>query len=163
MPPDLFADYEAGTFFDEVFRARGEVRPHYRALVDRLRAFTPDELDRRAGLRDTIFRNLGITFAVYGEAQGIERTWPLDLIPRIIPADEWSQVERGLAQRVKALNCFLEDLYVGERAALHDGVIPRWLVQSSAGFCRQAYGIPVPRGARCVVAGIDVVRDVDGT
>jgi uncharacterized circularly permuted ATP-grasp superfamily protein len=162
MTSDLFTDYQRGDFFDEVFDAQGEIRPHYRPLVERLRALPSDELLRRARLRDTILRNLGITFAVYGEAQGIERTWPLDLIPRIIPADEWRHVERGLVQRVRALNCFLEDLYLGERAALRDGVIPSWLVQSSAGFCREAYGIPVPRGARCLVAGIDVVRDAQG-
>jgi uncharacterized circularly permuted ATP-grasp superfamily protein len=163
MTSDLFTDYQCADFFDEVFDPRGAVRPHYRPLVERLRALPSDELVRRARLRDTILRNLGITFAVYGEAQGIERTWPLDLIPRIIPADEWHHVERGLVQRVRALNCFLEDLYLGERAALRDGIVPRWLVQSSAGFCREAYGIPVPRGARCVVAGIDVVRDAHGT
>jgi uncharacterized circularly permuted ATP-grasp superfamily protein len=162
MTSDLFKDYQRGDFFDEVFDAKGEIRPHYRPLVERVRALPSDDLLRRARQRDTILRILGITFAVYGEAQGIERTWPLDLIPRIIPADEWRHVERGLIQRVRALNCFLEDLYIGERAALRDGVIPTWLVQSSAGFCREAYGIPVPRGAHCLVAGIDVVRDGQG-
>jgi uncharacterized circularly permuted ATP-grasp superfamily protein len=80
----------------------------------------------------------------------------------VIPAREWSHVERGLVQRVVALNRFLEDLYAGERAALQDGIVPRWLVQSSAGFVREAQGIPAPRGARCLVAGIDVVRDGEG-
>ena len=163
MTSDLFTEYERGGFFDEVFDAQGEIRSHYQALLERLRALAPAELLHRAGVRDTILRNLGITFAVYGEAQGIERTWPLDLIPRIIPADEWHHVERGLVQRVRALNCFLEDLYLGERAALREGVIPAWLVQSSGGFCREAFGIPVPKGARCLVAGIDVVRDAHGT
>ncbi|HYB12058.1 MAG TPA: circularly permuted type 2 ATP-grasp protein [Myxococcota bacterium] len=162
MTSDLFTDYQHGGFFDEVFDPKGEIRPHYAPLIERLRALPSEELLHRARLRDTILRNLGITFAVYGEAQGIERTWPLDLIPRIIPADEWRHVERGLVQRVRALNCFLEDLYLGERAALREGVIPTWLVQSSAGFCREAYGIPVPHGAHCLVAGIDVVRDGRG-
>jgi len=162
MGADLLAGYDGGGFFDEVFAQDGGVRPHYARLVERLRSFSDEELSHRARLLDAIFRSLGITFAVYGEAQGIERTWPLDLVPRIIPAAEWSVVERGLAQRVKALNLFLEDLYNGERGAIRDGVIPRWLVLSSSGFSREAFGIPVPRGARCVVAGIDLVRDGDG-
>jgi uncharacterized circularly permuted ATP-grasp superfamily protein len=162
MAEDLFDGYQRDGFFDEIFDARGEVRPHYRSLVARLRSLAPQDLEQRELLRDAIFRSRGITFAVYGEAQGIERTWPLDLIPRVIPADEWSRVERGLIQRVAALNRFLEDLYAGERAALHEGIVPRWLVHSSAGFVREAHGIPVPRGARCVVSGIDVVRDGEG-
>ena len=91
-----------------------------------------------------------------------ERTWPMDLFPRIIEAAEWHDLERGLAQRVIALNRFLDDLYVGERAALEDGVVPRWLVTSSKGFERQAFGISVPSGARCMIAGIDLVRGADG-
>ncbi|HEY8153488.1 MAG TPA: circularly permuted type 2 ATP-grasp protein [Myxococcota bacterium] len=162
MAPDLFEGYERGPFFDEIFDSEDGVRTHYRSLAERLRGLSPGDLERTERLRDSIFRSRGITFAVYGESQGIERTWPLDLIPRVIPADEWSHVERGLVQRVTALNRFLEDLYAGERAALHDGVVPRWLVQSSAGFVREAHGIPVPRGARCLVSGIDIVRDGDG-
>ena len=86
----------------------------------------------------------------------------MDLVPRILPAAEWAEVERGLAQRIKVLNLFLEDLYVGERAAIRDGIVPSWLVYSSEGFLREAVGFAVPHGARCVVAGIDLVRDADG-
>ena len=78
------------------------------------------------------------------------------------PRPSGREVERGLAQRIKALNLFLEDLYVGERAALRDGIVPAWLVYSSEGFLREAVGLPAPHGARCVVAGIDLVRDADG-
>ena len=87
----------------------------------------------------------------------------MDLVPRIIPAGEWEILERGLKQRVEALNLFLDDLYVGEQAILNDGVVPRWLVQSADGYIREAHGIPAPAGARCVVAGIDLVRDGEGT
>lgn len=93
----------------------------------------------------------------------VERTFPMDLVPRIIPADEWSHIERGVIQRVTALNRFLEDLYVGEQAALKDGIVPRWLVQTADGFRREAFGIPVPHAARCLVSGVDLVRDADGT
>ena len=162
MSHGLFAGYEPAGFFDEVFTAEGEVRPHYEALVRRLGAFGADELARREHLRDAAFHAQGITFTVYGEGDGIERTFPMDLIPRIIPADEWAAVEEGLVQRVTALNRFLDDLYVGEQGIIRDGIIPRWLVLSSDGFERNAHGLAVSQGARCVVAGIDLVRDATG-
>ena len=161
---DLFSTYDRDGFFDEVFAHDGTVRPHYRGLVDRLRRVTPDDLERRERVRDGLFRTQGITFTVYGDgADGLERTFPLDLLPRIIPADEWDEVERGVAQRVTALNRFLEDLYVGEQAAVHDGVVPRWLIHSAEGFRPEAFGIAVPHAARCLVSGVDLVRDDQGT
>jgi uncharacterized circularly permuted ATP-grasp superfamily protein len=148
--------------FDEV-HDNGVVRPHYELLMGRLSAIGGDDLTERFGMLDSIFRTLGITFALSGDEDGLERTWPMDLVPRIIPAGEWEILERGLKQRVEALNLFLDDLYVGEQAILNDGVVPRWLVQSADGYVREAHGIPAPAGARCVVAGIDLVRDGDGT
>lgn len=158
----LFDDYDPETFFDEVFSGPGEVREHYTGLLDRLRRFSAEDLARRERRRDAAFRSQGITFTVYEEDEGIERTFPMDLLPRVITAAEWEVIESGLVQRVTALNRFLDDLYVGERAAVHDGVIPWWLVTSSDGFSREAFGIPVPLGARCLVAGIDLVRDAEG-
>ena len=162
MSSGLFAGYEEGAFYDEVF-AGASVRPHYAALVRRLAGLTPAELARRERLRDEAFRTQGITFTVYGDDEGTERTFPMDLLPRVIPAGEWEHIEAGLVQRVTALNRFLDDLYVGEKAALADGIVPRWLITSSEGFVREAAGIPVAAGARCLVAGIDLVRDGDGT
>jgi uncharacterized circularly permuted ATP-grasp superfamily protein len=166
MGGELFDGYTVDGFFDEVFDADGGARSHYRPLIDRLRELTPDELARRERLRDAAFRMQGITFTVYGEegdeAGGVERTFPMDLLPRIIPAEEWAEVERGLVQRVTALNRFLEDLYDGERAVLHDRIIPRWVITSASGYQRAAHGVAVPHGARCLVAGIDLVRDAEG-
>jgi len=159
----VFADYDRGGFFDEVYDAGGCPRPHYQVLIDQLGRFSPAELARREQLRDEAFRTAGITFTVYGESEGVERTFPLDLVPRLIPHDEWDHVERGLVQRITVLNRFLEDLYVGERAAVRDGVVPWWLVASSSGFVREAAGIEVPHAARCLVAGVDIVRDQAGT
>jgi uncharacterized circularly permuted ATP-grasp superfamily protein len=159
---DPFGGYQTEGFFDEVFAADGEIRPPYRSLVARLRAIATEELGRRERLRDAIFRSLGITFNVYGEAAGVERVWPMDLVPRIIPAEEWAPVERGLIQRVTALNQFLDDLYVGEAAAIADGIVPRALVMSADGFEREAFGIAVPHAARCMVSGVDLVRDGNG-
>src|SRR5687767_13335781 len=101
--------YEGAPGFDEAVSG-ADVRPHYEALFDELARLSPSEVAGCERLRDAIFRRLGITFAVYGDAGGIERTWPMDLVPRIIPAAEWREIELGLAQRVRALNLFLEDL-----------------------------------------------------
>ena len=155
--------YERALGFDEAVDSQCRLRPHYAAVFEELARLPPAEIASRERLRDAIFRRLGITFAVYGDAGGLERTWPLDLVPRIIPADEWEHLENGLAQRVRALNMFLDDLYVGESAALRDGIVPRRLVVSSDGYVREAIGIRVPHGARCMVAGIDLVRDGEGT
>jgi uncharacterized circularly permuted ATP-grasp superfamily protein len=163
VPRGMFADYDLGGFYDEAFDAQAAPREHYRQLVQHFDRFDAAELERRRQLGDDVFTSRGITFTVYGDDDGIERTWPMDLFPRIIPADEWSTIERGLAQRVAALNRFLDDVYVGEQAAINDGLVPRWLVTSSDGFEREAVNVPVPNGARCLVAGIDLVRGSDGT
>ncbi len=147
--------------FDEVYGPDG-VRSHYRTLIDRFENLGSEDLADRFGLLDSFFQSLGITFSLTGDEEGQDRTWPMDLIPRIIPATEWAHIEGGLIQRVTALNRFLDDLYFGEQEALRDGIVPRWLVESSAGYVREAYGVPAPNGARCVVAGIDIVRDGEG-
>ena len=157
----LFAGYDPAGAFDEMFAATGP-RPHYQQVVEMLEHLGSDELGRRDAMRDATFRTKGITFAVYGDAEGVERTFPLDLIPRLIPATEWAHVEAGLAQRVRTLNLFLDDLYAGEQAVVRDEIVPRDVVVSSDGFVREAMGISVPHGARCVVSGIDLVRDDNG-
>ncbi len=159
LPPMALLDsYDPGRTFCEVF-TDGEVRPHYEQLVARLNSLSLADIDERARLTESTFRNLGITFAVYGGDEGTERTWPIDLVPRIIPAPEWAIVEAGLVQRTRALNMFLDDLYDGEAAAIRDGIVPEWLVKSSDGYRRAAHGLSVNGGARIVVAGIDIVRD----
>jgi uncharacterized circularly permuted ATP-grasp superfamily protein len=169
-----FDQYQLDGFFDEVVAPDGSLRPHYRRLGEAMLDLTPEDLARAERRRTAAFRTQGITFTVYGDdddddaagstapAHGIERTFPMDLLPRVIPAEEWAHLERGLVQRVTALNRFLDDLYVGGMEIVRDGVIPRWLVLSSDGFTREAFGVPVPLGARCLVAGIDVIRDEDG-
>jgi uncharacterized circularly permuted ATP-grasp superfamily protein len=162
-----FDEYATEGFHDEVVDAQGAVRPHYRRLADALGTLTPEDLERAERRRTAAFRTQGITFTVYGDDEddpgaGIERTFPMDLVPRVIPSDEWAHLERGLVQRVTALNRFLDDLYVGGMQIVNDGVVPRWLVLSSEGFTPEAFGVPVPMGARCLVAGIDVIRDGHG-
>jgi uncharacterized circularly permuted ATP-grasp superfamily protein len=159
----MFEGYDPEAFFDEAFDEGGRPRAHYAALVELLDGMGGDDFERRSRMRDATFRSRGVTFTLYDDDAGaLERLFPMDLLPRIIPAAEWEQLERGLTQRVRALNLFLDDLYTGERAAVRDGVVPEWLVLSSDGFRREAFGIPTAGGVRCLVAGIDLVRDIDG-
>ncbi len=160
----MLADYDLGGFYDEAVDESGRPRPEYEVLFDRLRLLTPDELARRAAMTDETMRKRGVTFTLAGgeEGEDLERTLPMDVLPRILGGRAWRELEAGLIQRVTALNAFLEDLYVGERAAVRDGIVPRWLVTSSDGFVREAMGVPAPYGVRCLVAGLDLVRGADG-
>ncbi|HEY8060569.1 MAG TPA: circularly permuted type 2 ATP-grasp protein, partial [Acidimicrobiales bacterium] len=166
-PTGLLSGYDTGGFYDEAVDETDELRPEYEVLFDRLRSMTHEELARRAAMSDDTMRKRGVTFTLSAdpEAEGdedLERTLPMDVLPRVIGGAAWRDLEAGLIQRVSALNAFLEDLYVGERAAVRDGVVPWWLVTSSDGFVREAMGVPAPSGVRCLVAGLDLVRGTDG-
>ncbi|HJS71905.1 MAG TPA: circularly permuted type 2 ATP-grasp protein [Acidimicrobiia bacterium] len=154
------SDY-VGSGFCEMTSDSGP-REHYGPLIARFAEFDTDGIRARAHLIESLFRRQGITFAVYEEEEGLERTWPLDIVPRIISASEWSHIELGLMQRVKALNLFLDDLYQGKQEILEEGEVPRWLVESCSGYLPEARGIPAPAGGRCVISGIDIVRDGEG-
>ena len=160
---DLFDDYRLATAtgvvaWDEMFEEPSVPRPASASLYDALQALSAADFDKRCAVRDRTFRDQGITFSLSGE----ERPFPLDLVPRVIPAAEWATIESGVSQRVRALEAFLADLYGGHGQALDDGIIPRALVTSSAQFHRAAYGVDPPNGVRVHVAGIDLVRDADG-
>ena len=155
---DLLDGYRPGPAWDEMFGAPDVPREHYRALHDLLGGLTDDEFHTRCIARDRALRDQGITFSYEGE----ERPFPLDLIPRIVPTGEWALIEAGVAQRVRALDAFLDDIY-GPAHVLEDRILPRRLVTSSAHFHRQAAGFRPPNGVRVHVAGIDLVRDADGS
>ncbi len=157
----LGSDYRAGGFYDEMLAGPAEPRPAYRRLYERLNQLGRPELKRRHGLAMEMFRNHGITFAVYPDEQGIEKVFPFDLIPRIISARTWARLEAGLKQRVHALNLFLEDVY-GPKKILRQNVVPPELVLSSPLYMRELDGLAVPHGIHCHVAGIDLVRDQRG-
>ena len=158
----LFDSYQTEPFYDEMFEAGGEPRPHYRKLFQRLAKMSPDEFRRRTQLADHALINQGITFAVYGDAQGVEKPFPFDLVPRIVPADEWDTIERGLKQRLTALNLFLHDVY-HEQKILHDRVVPRDLIVGAAHF-RPEFLLADPPGDIYVhICGSDLIRDADGT
>jgi uncharacterized circularly permuted ATP-grasp superfamily protein len=136
-------------------------RRPYRRIHDRLQKLGHAELRRRQRRAQAAFRDMGITFTVYQDDRGIEKLFPLDLIPRVIDGRQWAHLERGLQQRAAALNLFLEDVY-GEQRILRQGVVPADIVLSSPGFMRELVGLAAPRGVRCHVAGIDLVRDRRG-
>ena len=122
---DLFGGYDTGAFFDEMFLASGEPRPHYAKLFQMLGSMRSGQFDDRRNLADIAFLLQGITFTVYSDGTGTERLFPFDLIPRILPHSDWSQIERGLSQRVVALNLFLQDIY-GQQRILKEKKIPRF-------------------------------------
>jgi uncharacterized circularly permuted ATP-grasp superfamily protein len=154
----LFRAYQPGPFYDEMFSAPGMPRPHYAKMFQRLATLAPTHFEERRQLADVAFLLQGITFTVYSDGQGTERLFPFDLIPRILPRSEWNVIEKGLAQRVVALNLFLQDIY-GPQRILKDRQIPRALVHSCQHFRREMIGIEVPRGIHTHISGIDLVRD----
>ncbi len=154
----LFVNYDCGEFYDEMFSASGIPRLHYAKLFQKLAATAAAQFEERRRLSDLSFLLQGITFTVYSDGRGTERLFPFDLIPRIIPHSEWDRIERGLAQRVVALNLFLKDVY-GQQLILKDRKIPRELVYSCKHFRREMIGVEVPRGIYTHIAGIDLVRD----
>jgi len=157
----MFTSYEIGSVYDEMFAREGRPRPQYLALYERLAELPAEELRQRQQAADATFLNQGITFTVYGHDQGTEKIFPYDLIPRIITAAEWAEIERGLTQRIIALNLFLRDVY-HEGRILADGVIPRELLYSCRHYRREMRGIHVPRDVYIAVVGTDLVRDADG-
>ena len=145
--------------FDEIMGAPGDtrVRPELAAL-GRWIEETPDaELRRRQQAAETTFRQLGITFAVYGENEAAERIIPFDIVPRVFLHDEWTRLSEGLVQRVEAINAFLEDIY-GERRILKEGILPEDLVLGNAQFRPEIAGIRPPHGVWAHICGIDLVR-----
>ena len=157
-----FDGYDTGGFYDEMFLPDGQARPEARALVDRINGLPEGELLRRHQAAERALLNTGITFAVYGDDQGAERIFPFDIVPRIIPGAAWDPIERGLRQRVEALNRFVDDVY-NDRNILRDGVVPADVVESSAGYRPECVGLRPPRGIWCHITGTDLVRDGDGT
>ncbi len=156
-----FAHYEIGEFFDEMFGENGQPRASARKLVNNIEKLPEGELLNRQHAAERALLQMGITFNVYGERAGAEKIFPFDLVPRIVAAAEWSRIERGLKQRITALNQFIHDLYHDQKI-LKDGVIPADIVLSSKAYRKQCVGFNPPRGIWCHVTGTDLVRHRDG-
>jgi uncharacterized circularly permuted ATP-grasp superfamily protein len=147
--------------WDEMFGSEG-IRKHYRGIADFLTTISPAELSKKEELARRLFMSQGITFTVYSSGEGIEKIFPFDIIPRIITAAEWTFIEQGIKQRLRALNLFLRDVY-HEQFILKDGVVPVELVYSCPHYLREMQGINVPHDIYVHIAGIDLIRDYDGT
>lgn len=156
-----FDQYDPGDFYDELFTAKGQPRTEAALLIKRINSLSLEELQQRQqAARNALFK-LGVTFNVYSDNQGTERILPFDIIPRIVPAHEWEKLERGLKQRIHALNLFLTDIY-GEQKIVQDGVIPAELIHSATGFLQPCMGTTPSQGIWCHITGTDLVRDRDG-
>jgi uncharacterized circularly permuted ATP-grasp superfamily protein len=153
--------YDTGGFYDEMFAPDGELRPGCKILGERFTGFPDGEVLRRQAAAERALYGLGITFNVYGDGAGTEKIFPFDIVPRIVPAQEWQELEAGLQQRITALNLFIADIY-GAQRVLDDGVVPRELIESSKGYLPQCRGMTPPSGVWCHITGTDLVRDRDG-
>ena len=160
-PGMLLRDYSADGFFDEMVSAPAVTRKHYQKFLERFATFTQQEFEQKRRAVDLAFLRQGITFNVYGDLQGAERIFPFDLVPRIIPISEWKEVERGLSQRITALNLFLHDIY-HEQKIVKDGVIPAFYVLSAKHFRREFVNVSVPKDIYIHVCGTDLIRGADG-
>ena len=153
--------YDCGGFHDEMFDASGAVRPEASMLLETIESLEEGQLQRCQSAAERLLVELGITFNVYGDSAGAERIFPFDLIPRIVPSAEWNRLERGLKQRIHALNEFIDDIYHDQKI-LKDGVIPEEVIRSAASYRPQCAGINPPRGVWCHITGTDLVRHGDG-
>ncbi len=156
-----FGEYETEGFYDEIFESGGGARRGSKLLVERIEDLSQGELLRRQQAAEAALLNLGITFNVYGAEGATERIFPFDLLPRIIEPEDWRVVERGLEQRVTALNAFCDDIYRDQKIVA-DGVVPEEIVRSATGYLPECEGLNPPRGVWCHITGSDLVRDADG-
>lgn len=159
--PLSFADYDPGTFFDELVEADNVPRPDAAPLVEMIDRLPSGELLRRQAAIERSLHRMGITFTVYGDSSGTEKIMPFDIIPRVVNWMMWRHVEAGLKQRIKALNLFIHDIY-NEKAILGDEVVPRSLVESASTYLEPCVGLNPPGGIWCHITGTDLIRDADG-
>ena len=158
---NFLEQYQTDGFFDEMFADDGMVRPHYQKLQARFMEMEREDFERKRELADQSFLTQGVTFTVYNDDAGTERIFPFDLVPRIIPRSEWEHIERGLKQRILALNLFLKDIYHDQRI-LKEKIIPEELVLGATHFRKEMMGINVPRDVYIHICGSDLIRDDSG-
>ena len=157
----LWTDYKADKAFDEMINQQGYARPLCSTLGQYLQTLGVDAIKGRRSAADAAILEMGITFTVYSERGNIDRAWPFDIIPRLIEIQEWKNIEAGLKQRLKALNCFINDVY-NEQVILKDGIIPTDLIQSSVNFRPECVGMKPKFGSWANICGSDLVRAGDG-
>ncbi|MBZ0165429.1 MAG: circularly permuted type 2 ATP-grasp protein [Candidatus Omnitrophica bacterium] len=157
----ILQNYALEDFHDEMLDAQGQIRPWYQMFADKMNSLESQEILRRQYAAERAFMYMGVTFNVYKEGAGIEKIFPFDIIPRIINYDEWDVIEKGLEQRIRALNLFIHDIY-NEQQILTDKVVPREIVESSPGFLTECIGIKPPRNIWCHITGTDLIKHRDG-
>lgn len=154
--------YDPAPFYDELIAAKNKPRPCAHTLTSYLAALDSDEIQARQQAAELAILEMGISFTIYSEGENIDRAWPFDIIPRVIPRSEWRQVEKGLTQRLTALNLFINDIY-NEQHIVRDKVIPKYVFANSKNYREQCQGFTPPLGVWAHICGSDLVRDKDGT
>jgi uncharacterized circularly permuted ATP-grasp superfamily protein len=157
----LLESYDPENFYDELFEDKGTPRPQAASLISWMQSLSPQQLQQHQKTAQIALFKLGVTFNVYSDNQGIERVFPFDTIPRIVSAQEWEKLERGLKQRIFALNLFLGDIY-SEQRILQDGKIPFEVISTAKSFLKPCVGLKPPAGVWCHITGTDLVRHSDG-
>ncbi|MEO0927158.1 MAG: circularly permuted type 2 ATP-grasp protein [Cyanobacteria bacterium J06643_13] len=157
-----FEAYDPEDFYDELFVNSGQPRSHCGSLIKHMIELGITQLEQQRQTAEIALFKLGVTFNVYNDDRGVEKIFPFDIIPRIIDGDEWSKLEQGLKQRIRALNLFLDDVY-GEQKIVKDGKIPPEIVYTASGFLKPCLGVKPPMGVWCHITGTDLVRNKDGS
>ncbi len=156
-----FDIYDPEDFFDELFIAQGQPRPHAAALIKHIASLGLEQLEQQRQTAEIALFKLGVTFNVYNDNRGIEKIFPFDIIPRLIDYADWINLEKGLKQRIQALNLFLDDVY-GAQNIINDGKIPQSVINTASGFLKPCLAIKPPAGIWCHITGTDLVRNTDG-
>jgi len=156
-----FTAYETDDFYDEMYLSNGVPRPGARLLKERIESLPDGELFARQAAAESLLLQNGITFNVYSDSAATEKIFPFDIIPRIVEAAEWDQIEKGLKQRVYALNLFIDDIY-HQQKIIKNKVVPEYLIQSARSFRKECVGLNPPQKVWCHITGTDLVRDRDG-
>lgn len=156
-----FSDYNVGGFYDEMFEKSGEIRNSYKIFQEETEKLSFSEMLLRQKSLERTLMAMGITFNVYSEDQGTERIMPVDIIPRIIEKKEWEHLEKGLLQRIEALNMFIDDVY-NDQKILKDKIVPRDLIESSKCFLKPCIGLKPPKGIWMHITGTDLIKGDEG-
>src|SRR6185295_17046201 len=162
VPPGLAGGYRPlSAVYDEMIAEKGDIRPHWQTLIQSLERLEREEFSGCFESARRILREHGVTYNVYGDAQGVERPWNLDMVPLPIPAEEWRVLEAGLAQRSRLLNLILADFY-GPQRLIREGWLPPALLYSNPGFLRESHGIRAPKDIYMCLHAVDLARSSDG-
>ncbi|AJR03318.1 circularly permuted type 2 ATP-grasp protein [Siansivirga zeaxanthinifaciens] len=159
---NLFSSYDKLNYtWDEMYNENAEFRPQYQRFIEYLKNSSVEKLSKKEDLSKQLFMSQGVTFTVYNDNEGIEKIFPFDIVPRVITASEWDKIERGIKQRLKALNLFIKDIY-NEQFIIKDGIIPGELIYSCPNFLREMKGVKVPHDVYVHISGVDLIRNNDG-